>query len=180
MVCEVCWPARCGFRTAAKAMTASSPFNAILGQVTVKALFPPQDTARLAKLNKGQSPADTYTKKLLYELKDFQTKLRPGVFDLLQKLQHMFRLYIYTMGDEAYACAMANLIDPSGSLFRNRILNRSDANWAHHQKGLDKLGVPPSMAVVVDDTVGMSLPLWIHFVSNVHCISYLTAESQMP
>jgi TFIIF-interacting CTD phosphatase-like protein len=129
--------------------------------------------ARLAELSKGQSPADTYTKQLLYELKDFQTKLRPGIFDLLQKMQHIFRLYVYTMGDEAYACAMANLIDPSGSLFRNRILNREDANWVHHQKGLDKLGVPPSMAVVVDDTVGVSLPLWTHLspLSNAFHIS---------
>ena len=67
------------------------------------------------------------------------------------------------MGDELYACAMASLLDSGGHLFRNRVINRADSNWEQHQKGLDKLGVVPTMAAVVDDTLGarrsVSLPV---------------------
>ena len=90
----------------------------------------------------------------LHSLRDFATKLRPGVFDFLQRLSAKFRLYIYTMGDEQYACLMASLLDPHGHLFRNRVINRADSNWSQHQKGLEKLGLGPTMALVVDDTPG--------------------------
>jgi TFIIF-interacting CTD phosphatase-like protein len=112
-----------------------------------------QDLANIAKWrekNEKESPA-------LHCLPDFHTKIRPGVSHFLKALAPLYRLYIYTMGDEVYACAMASLLDAEGNLFRNRVINRADANWAQQQKGLDKLGVVPSMAAVVDDTVGTSL-----------------------
>jgi TFIIF-interacting CTD phosphatase-like protein len=124
----------------------------------------------LANLNKLQHEADSKVNvEDLHRLQDFHTKIRPGVSRFLRDLAPLYRLYIYTMGDEVYACAMASLLDTEGRLFRNRVINRADSNWAQQQKGLEKLGVAPTMAAVVDDTVGVLL-LFLHEFSGV-CVS---------
>jgi NLI interacting factor-like phosphatase len=117
----------------------------------------PQDLAKLDELRSSVAPHHKSVTALLHELEAFETKLRPGVFDFLNALKDCFQLYIYTMGDEVYACSMASLLDPKGNLFRNRIINRADSDWAQHQKGLAKLGLDPSMTIVVDDTPGAPL-----------------------
>lgn len=114
-----------------------------------------QDKSHLEQLRGSGDTADKATAAMLHDLPDFQTKLRPGLEAFLKALAPLYRLFIYTMGDELYACAMASILDPGGHLFRNRVINRADSNWAQHQKGLDKLGVVPAMAAVVDDTLGV-------------------------
>lgn len=39
----------------------------------------------------------------------------------------MYELHIYTMGTRGYAEAVAKEIDPSGSLFKERILSRDES-----------------------------------------------------
>ena len=146
-------------RPIAALLVRAAPRNSRLNATS--ALQEAEQAARLRAAAGGAPRAATTAAP--YQLRDFETKLRPGALALLARLQAKFRLYIYTMGDEVYACAMASLLDPGGDLFRNRILNRADSNWAVHQKGLHKLGVPESMAVVVDDTVGAPL------LSSVFC-----------
>lgn len=90
----------------------------------------------------------------VYDNGDSYTKLRPGVFEMLEALRHRCELRIFTMGNPQYACAMASLIDSSGALFRNRIVARDDADPAWRCKGLQKAGAMPALTAIIDDTVG--------------------------
>jgi hypothetical protein len=119
------------------------------------------------------TPSDT-SPSHLFDLPDFFTKLRPGARELLAALKEKYKLYIYTMGDERYACAMANLLDTEGHLFRNRIINRSDANLCAGQKGLEKVDTVPEMTAIVDDTVGARpLPPSTFFTCSVRVLFVL-------
>jgi TFIIF-interacting CTD phosphatase-like protein len=71
--------------------------------------------------------------------------------------QELFELYVYTMGDKAYAHAMASLLDTSGTLFKNRIVANSDVTH-HGQKDLDvvMLRGAERLVVILDDTE----PVW--------------------
>lgn len=52
------------------------------------------------------------------------TKLRPGVRSFLATCAPLFEMCIYTHGDREYAAQMAKLLDPSGSLFADRIISQ--------------------------------------------------------
>lgn len=54
------------------------------------------------------------------------TKLRPFVGTFLKEANQMFEMYIYTMGDRAYAKEMAKLLDPSEEYFPSRVISRDD------------------------------------------------------
>ncbi|KAM0916129.1 hypothetical protein ACQ4PT_010249 [Festuca glaucescens] len=45
------------------------------------------------------------------------TKLRPFVRKFLEEASNMFEMYIYTMGDQAYAVEIAKLLDPGNVYF---------------------------------------------------------------
>jgi RNA polymerase II C-terminal domain phosphatase-like 3/4 len=64
------------------------------------------------------------------------TKLRPFVRTFLKEASEMFEMYIYTMGDRAYALEMAKLLDPQREYFSARVISRDDGTHKH-QKGLD-------------------------------------------
>ncbi|KAL3641710.1 hypothetical protein CASFOL_012525 [Castilleja foliolosa] len=92
-------------------------------------------------------------KSTLFRLDQIQmmTKLRPFVHELLKEVNDMFELYIYTMGERPYALAMANLLDPRGVYFNERLISRDDCTQ-RHQKGLDLVLVKESAVIILDDT----------------------------
>lgn len=52
---------------------------------------------------------------------------RPGLAEFLKQVEEMYELHIYTMGTRGYAEAVAKEIDPTGSLFKERILSRDES-----------------------------------------------------
>ncbi|CAM0955691.1 unnamed protein product [Alopecurus aequalis] len=79
------------------------------------------------------------------------TKLRPFVRKFLEEASNMFEMYIYTMGDKAYAIEIAKLLDPGNVYFGSKVISNSD-NTQRHQKGLDVVLGAESVAVILDDT----------------------------
>ncbi|CAN6328397.1 unnamed protein product [Urochloa humidicola] len=79
------------------------------------------------------------------------TKLRPFVLKFLKEASNMFEMYIYTMGDKAYAIEIAKLLDPSNVYFPSKVISNSDCTQ-RHQKGLDVILGAESVAVILDDT----------------------------
>ncbi|KAJ1280212.1 hypothetical protein BS78_04G214100 [Paspalum vaginatum] len=79
------------------------------------------------------------------------TKLRPFVREFLKEASNMFEMYIYTMGDKAYAIEIAKLLDPSNVYFPSKVISNSDCTQ-RHQKGLDVILGAENVAVILDDT----------------------------
>ncbi|KAL6865305.1 hypothetical protein ACP4OV_016456 [Aristida adscensionis] len=79
------------------------------------------------------------------------TKLRPFVHKFLKEASNMFEMYIYTMGDKAYAIEIAKLLDPGNVYFPSKVISNSDCTQ-RHQKGLDVVLGAESVAVILDDT----------------------------
>lgn len=52
------------------------------------------------------------------------TKLRPYVWTFLAAAHKLAEMYIYTHGDQAYAAAMAKLLDPERKYFQERIVSQ--------------------------------------------------------
>lgn len=94
-----------------------------------------------------------HSERLLYHLPHIGmwTKLRPHIFKFLEKARHLFQLYIYTMGDKAYAAQMASILDPGGQLFRNRVVASSDST-SRHCKDLDIVLGTETAVLIMDDT----------------------------
>ncbi|KAL5231096.1 hypothetical protein ABZP36_029872 [Zizania latifolia] len=89
----------------------------------------------------------------LFTLETMQmlTKLRPFVLKFLKEASNMFEMYIYTMGDKAYAIEIAKLLDPRNVYFGSKVISNSDCTQ-RHQKGLDVVLGAESVAVILDDT----------------------------
>ena len=87
------------------------------------------------------------------------TKLRPFVRKFLEEASSMFELYIYTMGDKAYAVEIAKLLDPGNVYFDSKVISNSDCTQ-RHQKGLDVVLGADSVAVILDDTEYVSVFVW--------------------
>ncbi|CAK7338219.1 unnamed protein product [Dovyalis caffra] len=79
------------------------------------------------------------------------TKLRPFVRTFLKEASQMFEMYIYTMGDRAYALEMAKLLDPGREYFNAKVISRDDGTQ-RHQKGLDVVLGQESAVLILDDT----------------------------
>ncbi|XP_015892748.2 RNA polymerase II C-terminal domain phosphatase-like 4 isoform X1 [Ziziphus jujuba] len=79
------------------------------------------------------------------------TKLRPFVRTFLKEASEMYEMHIYTMGDRAYALAMANILDPKREYFGERVISRDDGTQKH-QKGLDVVLGQESAVLILDDT----------------------------
>lgn len=81
----------------------------------------------------------------------YYIKLRPGLERFLQNVSKNFELHIYTMGTRAYAKHIAEIIDPTGNLFGDRILSR-DESGSLTAKNLQRLfPVDTRMVVIIDD-----------------------------
>ena len=59
------------------------------------------------------------------------TKLRPFVRKFLEEASNMFEMYIYTMGDKAYAIEIAKLLDPGNVYFGSKVISNSDWDDGH-------------------------------------------------
>ncbi|PWA74616.1 BRCT domain-containing protein [Artemisia annua] len=89
----------------------------------------------------------------LFKLNSMQmmTKLRPFVHTFLKEANKLFEMYIYTMGERAYALEMANLLDPGKVYFESRVITRSDCT-REHKKDLDVVLGQESAVLILDDT----------------------------
>ncbi|KFM26529.1 RNA polymerase II C-terminal domain phosphatase-like 4 [Auxenochlorella protothecoides] len=79
------------------------------------------------------------------------TRLRPGVRAFLEQAHTICELHIYTMGDRAYARAMAAVLDPEGRLFSGRIISAPDSTQ-RMVKDLDVVLGSPEHVLILDDT----------------------------
>ncbi|MCO5597585.1 hypothetical protein L7F22_051664 [Adiantum nelumboides] len=55
------------------------------------------------------------------------TKLCPFVHDFLGEASKLFELHVYTIGDRAYAQVVAQILDPLGHLFGNRVISKAES-----------------------------------------------------
>ncbi|KAM1358859.1 hypothetical protein ACFX15_045073 [Malus domestica] len=85
------------------------------------------------------------------DIMHMMTKLRPFVRTFLKEASEMFEMYIYTMGERAYALEMARLLDPRKEYFGDRVISRDDGTQKH-QKGLDIVLGQDNAVVILDDT----------------------------
>ncbi|CDP10217.1 unnamed protein product [Coffea canephora] len=92
-------------------------------------------------------------KNSLYKLDymHMMTKLRPFVHSFLKEASDLFEMYIYTMGERAYALQMAKLLDPEDVYFNSRVIAQGDCTQ-RHQKGLDIVLGQESAVLILDDT----------------------------
>ncbi|XP_051148810.1 RNA polymerase II C-terminal domain phosphatase-like 3 isoform X2 [Andrographis paniculata] len=98
------------------------------------------------------------------------TKLRPGIWNFLEKASKLYELHLYTMGNKYYATEMAKLLDPKGELFSGRVLSRGDDgesfdgdDRAPKSKDLDGVLGLESGVVIIDD----SIRVWPHNKLNL-------------
>lgn len=98
------------------------------------------------------------------------TKLRPGIWNFLEKASKLYELHLYTMGNKYYATEMAKLLDPKGELFSGRVISRGDDGEPFDSddrvpKSKDFEGVLglESAAIILDDSVRV----WPHNKLNL-------------
>ncbi|KAL8550738.1 hypothetical protein ACS0TY_009227 [Phlomoides rotata] len=98
------------------------------------------------------------------------TKLRPGIWNFLEKASKLFELHLYTMGNKYYATEMAKLLDPKGELFSGRVISRGDDgepfdgdDRVPKSKDLDGVLGMESAVVIIDD----SIRVWPHNKPNL-------------
>ncbi|CAO2147188.1 unnamed protein product [Urochloa humidicola] len=105
------------------------------------------------------------------------TKLRPGIWNFLQKASKLFELHLYTMGNKLYATEMAKLLDPTGTLFAGRVISRGDDGdpfdsdeRVPKSKDLDGVLGMESAVVIIDDSVRV----WPHNRHNLIVVERYT------
>ncbi|GAU14128.1 hypothetical protein TSUD_169530 [Trifolium subterraneum] len=100
------------------------------------------------------------------------TKLRPGVWNFLEKASKLFEMHLYTMGNKLYATEMAKVLDPKGVLFAGRVISRGDDAETVDTKSKDLEGVlgMESSVVIIDDSVRV----WPHNKLNLIVVERYT------
>ncbi|XP_078447233.1 C-terminal domain phosphatase-like 3 [Wolffia australiana] len=105
------------------------------------------------------------------------TKLRPGIWNFLEKTSKLFELHLYTMGNKLYATEMAKVLDPTGVLFAGRVISRGHDgdglnadDRAPKSKDLDGVLGMESAVVIIDD----SLRVWPHHKLNLIVVERYT------
>ncbi|KAL8121464.1 hypothetical protein AgCh_018261 [Apium graveolens] len=98
------------------------------------------------------------------------TKLRPGIWNFLEKASKLFELHLYTMGNKVYATEMAKILDPKGVLFSGRVISKGDDgdisdgdDRVHKTKDLEGVLGMESAVVIIDDSVRV----WPHNKLNL-------------
>lgn len=98
------------------------------------------------------------------------TKLRPGIWNFLEKASKLYELHLYTMGNKLYATEMAKLLDPKGELFAGRVISKGDDGdlldgdeRVPKSKDLEGVMGMESAVVIIDD----SLRVWPHNKLNL-------------
>lgn len=112
------------------------------------------------------------------------TKLRPGIWNFLEKASKLYELHLYTMGNKLYATEMAKVLDPTGALFAGRVISRGgDGNSRGgdgdtfdsddripKSKDLDGVLGMESAVVIIDDSVRV----WPHNKNNMIVVERYT------
>ncbi|KAJ6347067.1 hypothetical protein OIU76_003713 [Salix suchowensis] len=98
------------------------------------------------------------------------TKLRPGIWNFLEKASKLYELHLYTMGNKLYATEMAKVLDPKGILFAGRVVSKGDDGdlldgdeRVPKSKDLEGVLGMESGVVIIDD----SLRVWPHNKLNL-------------
>ncbi|XP_010469458.1 PREDICTED: RNA polymerase II C-terminal domain phosphatase-like 3 [Camelina sativa] len=98
------------------------------------------------------------------------TKLRPGIWNFLEKASKLYELHLYTMGNTLYATEMAKLLDPKGVLFNGRVISKGDDGdpidgdeRGPKSKDLEGVMGMESSVVIIDDSVRV----WPHNKMNL-------------
>ncbi|GMH02115.1 hypothetical protein Nepgr_003954 [Nepenthes gracilis] len=105
------------------------------------------------------------------------TKLRPGIWNFLEKASKLYELHLYTMGNKLYATEMAKVLDPKGVLFAGRVISRGDDEEPFDgdervpkSKDLDGVLGMESAVVIIDDSVRV----WPHNKLNLIVVERYT------
>ncbi|XP_010538161.1 PREDICTED: RNA polymerase II C-terminal domain phosphatase-like 3 [Tarenaya hassleriana] len=105
------------------------------------------------------------------------TKLRPGVWNFLEKASKLYELHLYTMGNKLYATEMAKVLDPKGVLFNGRVISRGDdgdpfdgEDRVPKSKDLEGVLGMESAVVIIDDSVRV----WPHNKMNLIVVERYT------
>ncbi|KHN13828.1 RNA polymerase II C-terminal domain phosphatase-like 3 [Glycine soja] len=105
------------------------------------------------------------------------TKLRPGIWNFLEKASKLYELHLYTMGNKLYATEMAKVLDPKGLLFAGRVISRGDdtdsvdgEERAPKSKDLEGVLGMESSVVIIDDSVRV----WPHNKLNLIVVERYT------
>lgn len=105
------------------------------------------------------------------------TKLRPGIWNFLEKASKLYELHLYTMGNKLYATEMAKVLDPKGVLFAGRVISRGDdtdsvdgEERAPKSKDLEGVLGMESSVVIIDDSVRV----WPHNKLNLIVVERYT------
>lgn len=104
------------------------------------------------------------------------TKLRPGIWQFLDRASKLYELHVYTMGKRVYATEMTKVLDPTGELFAGRIISKGDEadvsglGISPKSKDLDGVMGMESSAIVIDDTEKM----WPHHRLNLIVVERYT------
>ncbi|KAL4184361.1 hypothetical protein AMTRI_Chr10g630 [Amborella trichopoda] len=105
------------------------------------------------------------------------TKLRPGIWNFLERASKLYELHICTMGNKVYATEMAKLLDPTGSLFAGRVISKGDDGdpfdtdkRLQKSKDLDGVLGMESAVVIIDD----SAKVWPHHKHNLIVVERYT------
>ncbi|KQJ88441.1 RNA polymerase II C-terminal domain phosphatase-like 3 [Brachypodium distachyon] len=112
------------------------------------------------------------------------TKLRPGIWNFLEKASKLYELHLYTMGNKLYATEMAKVLDPTGALFEGRVISRGGDGTSRggdgdsfdsddrvpKSKDLDGVLGMESAVVIIDDSVRV----WPHNKNNMIVVERYT------
>ncbi|KAG6651404.1 RNA polymerase II C-terminal domain phosphatase-like 3 isoform X2 [Carya illinoinensis] len=105
------------------------------------------------------------------------TKLRPGIWNFLEKASKLYELHLYTMGNKLYATEMAKVLDPKGVLFAGRVISRGDDGdlidgdeRVPKNKDLEGVLGMESAVVIIDDSVRV----WPHNKLNLIVVERYT------
>ncbi|GMY26624.1 RNA polymerase II C-terminal domain phosphatase-like 3 isoform X3 [Fagus crenata] len=105
------------------------------------------------------------------------TKLRPGIWNFLEKASKLYELHLYTMGNKLYATEMAKVLDPKGVLFAGRVISRGDDGdpfdgdeRVPKSKDLEGVLGLESGVVIIDDSVRV----WPHNKLNLIVVERYT------
>ncbi|KAL1176065.1 hypothetical protein V6Z11_A04G133200 [Gossypium hirsutum] len=105
------------------------------------------------------------------------TKLRPGIWNFLEKASKLYELHLYTMGNKLYATEMAKVLDPKGVLFAGRVISRGDDGdpfdgdeRVPRSKDLEGVLGMESSVVIIDD----SMRVWPHNKLNLIVVERYT------
>ncbi|KAG1370200.1 RNA polymerase II C-terminal domain phosphatase-like 3 [Cocos nucifera] len=105
------------------------------------------------------------------------TKLRPGIWNFLEKASKLYEMHLYTMGNKLYATEMAKVLDPTGTLFAGRVISRGDDGdpfdgdeRVPKSKDLDGVLGMESAVVIIDDSVRV----WPHNKLNLIVVERYT------